>query len=69
MDTEKHLLKLCRAALGEDTPEDAALLSSLDGDAWTAVYRLAKHHDLGHLVAAAGADVGALLRELGLPCE
>lgn len=52
MENEKRLLACCRAALGAET-EEIPSLASLDGAAWDALYRLAKHHDLCHLVAEA----------------
>ena len=50
MEYESLLLTLCRAALTEDSL-DASALSALDADGWGELYRLAKHHDLCHIVA------------------
>ena len=52
MENEKLLIALCRAALS-DTAPDASFLASLDAEGWSSLYRLAKHHDLAHLVAEA----------------
>ncbi len=52
METEKLLIALCRTAL-DGGGGDASLFASIDDESWSMLYRLAKHHDLAHLVAEA----------------